>query len=239
MTNLTIAIPTMRRWSFLKTMIPVFLERPEVNEVVICDETGEDYDEIRLAFGTHPMDKKLRLYKNETRLGIYENKRKVLSLCKKGWIALLDSDNVFPDEWFDFLSELDFTNTKRIYGSADFRTLDTASGKMERPCVQFSGTVLDKSLWNSFLQNEKCFYLLNDGNWILHSECLRCLPDTVKSEDVLAADAIFMLRRFVMSGYYIHYPSGFEYIHMTHPGSSWIQTEKASLKVLLGTDWRI
>jgi hypothetical protein len=59
---LTIAIPTMRRWSFLKSMIPVFLARPEVKEVVLCDETGEDYAAAQAAFPENP---KLRLYKNE------------------------------------------------------------------------------------------------------------------------------------------------------------------------------
>ncbi len=43
---LCIAIPTMKRWSFLKQNLPLFLSRPEVLEVVICDETGEDVKEI-------------------------------------------------------------------------------------------------------------------------------------------------------------------------------------------------
>lgn len=236
---LTIAIPTMRRWSFLKTMIPIFLARPEVSEVVLSDETGEDYAEAMAAFGKEKANPKLRLYKNETRLGIYQNKRKALSLCKKGWVALLDSDNVFPDEWFDFLAELDFSDTKRIYGSADFKTLHTDTGKVETPCTQFAGTVLNKKTWDTFLHKPKCFYLLNDGNWILHSESLSYLPAETKSETVQAADAIFMLWMLMKNGYSIHYPAGLEYIHMTHPGSSWIQTQDASLKVLLGTDWRV
>jgi hypothetical protein len=231
---LTIAIPTMRRWSFLKSMIPVFLARPEVKEVVMCDETGEDYAAALAAFPENP---KLRLYKNETRLGIYENKAKVLGLCS-GWVALLDSDNVFPDEWFDFVRELDFSDKLRIYGSADFKTLHADTGKIERHCSQFSGTVLTKETWNSFLHKDKCFYLLNDGNWILHSDALKFLPP-MKSETIQAADAIFMLWIFVKNGYSIEYPAGLEYIHLVHPGSSWLQSQEASLKVLRGTDWRV
>ena len=230
---LTIAIPTMKRWSFLKTMLPVFLARPEVKEVVLCDETGEDYEAAAAAFRTNP---RLRLYKNETRLGIYENKKKVLGLCS-GWVALLDSDNVFPDEWFDFIRELDFSDERRIYGSAEFKNLHT-SGKVERPCAHFAGTVLNKASWNLFLHKAKCFYLLNDGNWILHSDAVKMLPP-MKSETVQAADAIFTLWTLVKNGYSAHYPAGLEYIHMTHPGSSWLQSQDASLNVLLGTDWRI
>jgi DNA repair exonuclease SbcCD ATPase subunit len=38
MAFLTVAIPTMNRWSFLKDSLPIYLERPEVGEIVICDE---------------------------------------------------------------------------------------------------------------------------------------------------------------------------------------------------------
>ena len=224
----------MKRWSFLKTMLPVFLARPEVKEVVLCDETGEDYEAAAAAFRTNP---RLRLYKNETRLGIYENKKKVLGLCS-GWVALLDSDNVFPDEWFDFIRELDFSDERRIYGSAEFKNLHTDTGKVERPCAHFAGTVLNKGSWNTFLHKAKCFYLLNDGNWILHSDAVKMLPP-IKSEVVQAADAIFTLWTLVKNGYSAHYPAGLEYIHMTHAGSSWLQSQDASLNVLLGTDWRI
>ena len=43
---LTIAIPTMKRWDFLKNTLPTYLARPEVGEVIICDETGDDVNEI-------------------------------------------------------------------------------------------------------------------------------------------------------------------------------------------------
>ena len=230
---LTIAIPTMRRWSFLKTMLPVFLARPEVKEVILCDETGEDAH-AAAAFGTNP---KLKIHVNEQRLGIYENKKKALGLAK-GWVALLDSDNVFPDEWFDFLAELDFSDPSRIYGSADFKTLDAETGKVTSPCQEFSGMILNKSTWNTFLHKPKCFLLLNDGNWILHSDLHAYLPD-IKSSALKAADAVFMLRAFIDRGCSIEYPAGFQYIHIVHSGSSWLETESESTAVLKRIDWRV
>lgn len=232
--QLTIAIPTMRRWSFLKTMLPVFLARPEVAEVILCDETGEDAGAAHAAFGTNP---KLKIHVNEKRLGIYENKKKALSFAK-GWVALLDSDNVFPDEWFEYLAELDFSDPRRIYGSADFKTLDAETGKVKSPCEQFSGITLDKSSWNTFLHKPKCFLLLNDGNWILHSDLYKYLP-IISSSAVQAADAAFMLRAFIDRGCSIEYPAGFQYIHMVHSGSSWLQTEVESTAVLKRIDWRV
>jgi len=227
--GITIAIPTMKRWSFLKTMLPIFLARPEVVKVILCDETGEDAAEAMSLD-----DPKLEVHVNPQRLGIYENKKKVLGLAK-GWTALLDSDNVFPDEWFDSLAELDFSDPKRIYGSADFKTLN--GGKVARPCQEFSGISLDKDTWNTFLHRDKCFFLLNEGNFIVHADAARSLP-LVRSEDLHAADAIFMLWILVKKGYTVEY-TGPEYIHMVHSGSSWLQTEKESTKVLMDMCWYV
>jgi glycosyltransferase involved in cell wall biosynthesis len=223
----------MRRWSFLKTMLPVFLSSPEVSEVILCDETGEDAEAARAAFGSNP---KLKIHVNDHRLGIYQNKKKVLQMAK-GWTALLDSDNIFPEEWFEFVKELDFSDKKRMYGSADFKSLETDTGKVTTPCKEFSGLVLSKDNWNTFLHRDKCFFLLNEGNFILHADAAKFLPPT-RSEDLQAADAIFMLWNFVKNGYTLEY-TGPEYIHLIHSDSSWLQTEKESTKVLMETRWYV
>ena len=44
---LTIAIPTMRRFTFLRETLPTFLAHDGVGEVIVCDETGEDVEEIQ------------------------------------------------------------------------------------------------------------------------------------------------------------------------------------------------
>lgn len=242
--SITIAIPTMRRWSFLKDSIPLYLARPEVAEVIVCDETGEDYDSLTATFETFETfgklntTKKLRLYKNENRLGIYENKMKCLSLATSDFVALLDSDNIFGDDWFESLHELDFSNKKRIFASADFKSLNIKTGLINHECKEFSGLILDKENWNNTLTQPKWNFLLNDGNWIVPRSVINCLPK-VKSSQLQAADAIFMARCFVKNGYSIYYVPGLEYTHIVHPGSSWIQTDVESSRILLSTDWRI
>jgi hypothetical protein len=236
--QLTIAIPTMRRWSFLKDSIPAYLARPEVAEVIVCDETGEDYDLLAATFGHLQSATKLRLYKNERRLGIYENKKKCLSLATSTWVALLDSDNIFGDDWFEALHDLDFSDSKRIFASADFKSVNMKTGVTTHECRKFSGLILDPKTWNQTLDQPKWNFLLNDGNWIVPRSVIACLPD-VKSESLLAADAIFMARCFVKGGYSIYYVPGLEYTHLVHPGSSWLQTDVQSSRILLSTDWRI
>jgi hypothetical protein len=74
---ISLCIPTMNRWGFLKNNIPKYLENPYINEIVICDETGEDAALIL----THFINPKIKVFTNEQRLGGYLNKNKVVSLA--------------------------------------------------------------------------------------------------------------------------------------------------------------
>lgn len=236
--SLSIAIATMRRWSFLKDSLPLYLGRPEVAEVVVCDETGEDYEAIlKSSFGTHP---KLRIFKNPARLGIYENKLKAASLATQDWIAVLDSDNLFDDEWFETLHTISFdTNIRTIFASADFKNLNIETGKVSYPCSQFSGLALNATSWNSMFSKQGWNFLLNDGNWIIPKAAVAALPTNVKSSDLEAADAIYMLRQFVIAGFSVYYAPDLVYTHIVHPGSSWLQSSAKSGRILATTDWSI
>lgn len=95
--TISVCIPTMRRFSFLKESIPKYLENPHVNELVIVDETGEDYTAITTSF-FHP---KLRVYQNESRLGMLKNKLRAASYATSDFIAILDSDNFADIGYFE------------------------------------------------------------------------------------------------------------------------------------------
>ena len=154
---LSVAIATMNRWSFLKDTLPVFLSHPIVAEVIVCDETGDDIQAIQGSL----QDPKLRLVKNEKRLGIYENKRKAFSLATSPYVAILDSDNYFSEEWLDTIGEMLKGDT--IYASADFKNADTV-GNVTYPCKDFSGLRLNAGNWNSMFNKPRWNFLVNDGN---------------------------------------------------------------------------
>ena len=233
---LSIAIATMRRWDFLKDSIPVYLARPEVKEVILCDETGEDCAAaLASPFGTHP---KLRLVTNEKRLGIYQNKRKALSLAKGEWVAVLDSDNFFSDEWFDTLLRCDFSNKKQIYGSADCKFINNITNEITYPLKAFSGLTLSRENWNTMFQKERWTWILNDGNWVVPKDTIYCLPD-FPEKNLHAADAIYMLRLFIKYGYKITFVPDLEYLHIVHSGSSWLETDTQSTHVINTFNWKI
>ena len=82
-------------------------------------------------------------------------------------------------------------------------------------------------------------FLVNDGNFVLPRAALACLPFELPSTATYAADAIYMLKRFMEGGFEIYYPPNLSYVHLVHPGSTWIQTEKESMAVFNSTDWSI
>ena len=238
---LTIAIPTMDRFSFLRETLPTYLQRPEVARVILCDETGDDEKALQSTpFYTHP---KLRVIVNNKRLGIYQNKLKCIRESQDTpMVAVLDSDNIFSDEWFEVLSEA----VKRhgfdtIYGSAEFQSVNRSTGESIIPCAAFvNHWIRSPSDWNSLFQKTKWNHLLNDGNWVLPSKAaLAALPADIKSSDLEAVDALFMLKEFVRSGIPVWYVPTLSYIHIVHPGSSWLNTAAKSNRILNNTVWTL
>ena len=241
---LTIAITTLRRYEFLKENIPVFINHPDVNEVLICNETGEDARALeKEPFYTSP---KLRIVTNESRLGIYQNKRKSIGISTSRYVAVLYSDNYFSEEWIDSIVEAireseanPLTKGKMIFASAEFRNVNVNTGELTFPCKQFSGLRLDKTSWNTMFQKPRWNFLLNDGNWVVPRNTFECLPKDVMSESLQAADAIFMLQTFIRNGYSIYYVPELSYIHTVHNGSTWLETEKESTRILNTTNWSV
>ena len=235
--SITVAIPTWRRWDFLQKSLPIYLNRPEVAEVIICDETGDDVREIMNSKIFADYGSKLRLVINSQRLGAYHNKRKALSLAKTKWVALLDSDNLFLDDWFDNLYQLDFNANNMIYASAEFEKLDLHTQKSSQPCLKYNGYKISTQNWNAIFEQWDSDSLLNDGNWILPSSAYAFLPEVLDGGELHASDAIFILWCLIKNGYTIDYQPGLRYQHISHNGSYWLQTATESLNALFQRNW--
>jgi hypothetical protein len=94
----TLCIPTIDRFDqFLHRYLEKYLDNEYISEIIITDENGNDIDKIRNVYGENS---KLKLYKNETRLGPFLNKIKACSLANNEWIVLMDSDNFAYKDYF-------------------------------------------------------------------------------------------------------------------------------------------
>ena len=240
MVYLTVAIPTMNRFSFLQKSLPVYLDNPLITAVVICDETGEDVRQIeQKAWGKHP---KLRLHVNPKRLGMYYNKRKCMEVSPTDWVALLDSDNIFPEDFFETIHDLwkkDGADTNVVYASGQITRLFLETGESEERTNHFAGMKISKQTWNSTLEKQNWNFLLNDGNWIGHKSLLEAWPTDISEEKIRATDSIRIVRNFILQGKTYSIVPNLKYIHTVHDDSEWIKTEAQSSYLLATMNWRI
>lgn len=238
--QLTVAIPTMRRWNgFLEKSLPLFLNHESIYKVVVCDETGEDVKAIQKSkWASHP---KLILHTNPRRLGMYANKRRCVELSPTEWVAVLDSDNIFPDEYFETLFDTwkDIgSNTKTIYAASEIVRVFLKTGQSEDRTRHFTGMRVTKQTWNEVLQTKGWNFLLNDGNWVGHKSVLEAWPPIPEAQ-VRATDSIRIIKQLVEAGWTYFIVPGMRYIHTVHDDSEWVKTESESSRLLATTDWKI
>lgn len=237
--SLGVAIPTMDRWdNFLKKQLPVYLNYDRIKYVVICDENGNDIAKIMES--EHAMNPKLRLFQNDTVLGVYGNKRQCLINCPTDWIAVLDSDNFFEPSFFDafFLSKENNTSKKTIYCAGQNERLDLNTGIIEDRTRHFSGMKINLENWNKVIDTPAWNFLLNDGNSIWPRDVIVNFPP-LPEERIVGTDSIFFMKRAIEAGFTLCVEPTMKYTHTVHDGSHWLQNATVSSRLLGMMDLKV
>lgn len=239
--HLSVAIPTMNRWRFLKNMLPVYLESKYIDRIAICDETGSDIEEIKKHYGTHVSSGKIFLQKNKTRLGPYLNKYECLKRTGKGWIALLDSDNIFTDEQFfaPVAKLLESAEFNTIYAPAAVMFIKEDTGETEMPFLKYDGLVVDKSNWSDIVATPEGRRLLNDGNYVLYGNSARHHWKWLDSTKTRGADTLIANYYLVAQGISIRFTKELGYTHVVHAGSITEAEHSETESILADPKWRI
>jgi glycosyltransferase involved in cell wall biosynthesis len=216
----------MNRWDkFLSGYIREYLKNPYIDEIVICDETGEDAKKITESFGDNP---KVRVFVNEKCLGAYRNKEKVVSLAKNDFVCLMDSDNFAPESYFR--AWLAYLN-----GSApDERTIYMPCRTIPQPnhsgfdYSKFSGRSYTKDTYKHFYHDEPGNVACNTGNYILPKKFYtETVPGPVLehcADTCFGVDVLFKNHILWENGATAVVVPGMDYHHIVHPGSLYMQT---------------
>jgi len=221
--KISLCIPTMNRWDFLKINIPKYLENPYIDEIIISDENGDDVKHIRETF----INPKIKTYTNERVLGVFLNKERVVSYATNEWVCLMDSDNFAPVSYFEaFFTYLNGTNpdNRTIYMPA-FTIPQTNHGGFN--FRQFIGI-------NINIDNYKDMYkvyetLFNVGNYIFNKNTYMNASLNKDEEHLIykcmACDVLFknylLLTR---SNCTLVTVPNMSYDHIVHSGSLYINT---------------
>ena len=165
--KISLCIPTMNRYdTFLKnTLIEYnkYLDAGLVDEIVIADETGHDYDKIKTQWGD-----KFKLIKNPKRLGVFKNK---INVCKNATydnILLMDSDNFAP---MDYIIKIRFHLTKNKNTLPDNYILSSSLAKTNQNFNFDLSFLKDKKITKQniidFLKVKDFGIFLNIGNYLI------------------------------------------------------------------------
>lgn len=229
---LSLCIPTKNRWNFLKINLPIYLDNPYIEEIIITDENGEDSEEIQKVYKDND---KIKVFINDKVLGAYLNKRKCVSLAKNDWVCLMDSDNFAPLSYFEAWNTCikdNKLNNDFIY--APWRTIPQQSHPgfdymkfTEEYNFEKCKELFDK---NPFYENQNIFKcMLNTGNYIINKEIynfcftdenLKHVEDNCKGLDVLFQNYLLLTKgncKLVLV-------PNMEYHHIVHSGSYYLQT---------------
>jgi FkbM family methyltransferase len=237
--TMTLGIPTYKRFRpFLEKYIPKYLAMPYIDEILICDETGEDIEEIKKQpWGNHS---KLRLHVNTERLGAYHNKLNLLRMVNTNWVALIDSDNEVIPEYFTALYDFWDKNgmdLSSVYIPADVKSMNIDGSNANKPISHLGGFIINKTNWNSFLNVDMSSYALNLGNCVFHKSQISSIPSDVP-KDVMV-DCQVVNKSLVKNNYNLVLVPGMKYYHIVHPGSLYLNTISEQQQYHSTTDWRI
>lgn len=227
--KISLCIPTMKRFdTFLqKNLISyiVSLTKNIIDEIIICDETGEDYEKIMNLFGdVINNDPRIQIHKNDSILGVFKNKLKVCSFAKHKYIALIDSDNFCDEKYFITAKEYIQKNECNFPSSI---ILSPSFAKPKFSFKDFENNIITKHNINQYMQHYIFLTLLNTGNYILTKSSIEnIIYDDSIMHKITACDVIYfnLLLFQQFEDLEFHIVKNLEYSHVVHEGSTYLNT---------------
>jgi glycosyltransferase involved in cell wall biosynthesis len=218
--KISLCIPTYKRFdTFLCTNLTRYLENPYIDEIVVCDENGEDSQKISVHFPNEP---KIKVYTNETILGAFSNKNRVVTLASNDWVCLMDSDNYAPPSYFEaWISYIESNgiSSKKVY--LPMYTIPQPNhGGFNY--TEFQHLQLDSTTIGQYnIDPLSC--MLNTGNYIFHkqnyTESNQHLIEYHRTGVKCVQDVIFKaLLLFLNHSVFVLVPN-MAYDHIVHDGS--------------------
>ena len=209
----SLCIATIDRFdNFLKDYLEKYITNDLIDEIIICDENGNDYNKIMNAYPNSP---KIKVYKNESVLGAFLNKLKTCKLASNEWIVLMDSDN-FADYSY-------FQTAKEYICKTDISKNSILSPSFAKPNFDY------KSLAGNIYHKGKMFdnnCLANTGNFIINKYLIDNLDISKELENIKnssACDVIFFnTLLFEQLDLQFHVIKDMEYSHIVHKGSFYL-----------------
>lgn len=212
-----IAIPTYERWEWTRRAFDQVLTDGRVLSVTIVDDHSSDecFGELQRMEDTLI---KVRLFRNDSNVDCYQNKKRAIEYSDAEWNILADSDNIFSVNYLDRLFKIQQWEPDTIYAPAwampnfDYRA--------------FSGLTITKENVSEYMNWPLGSTLLNTANFFINrNEFLKVWKGDI---DPITADSMYFAFLWLESGRKINVVENLFYEHTVHPLSHYKQNAHRS-----------
>lgn len=198
---ISLCITTFNRTELLFDSFRNVINDERIKEIVIVDDASPDNIYQTVAWFCKDLDK-VKLYRNDSNLDCYRNKRQAVKKASYDWVILFDSDNVLTPQYIDSIHK-------------ETWQIDTIlQPQAARPHFDFSrwaGQVFDRNNVSQFAVGDTFLTMLNAMNYFVNRDEYLRIWD--KNVDPVTSDSLFQNANWLQAGNKIKVVDGMEYIH--------------------------
>ena len=222
--KLSLAITTYNRPELTIKSFEKVLNDNRIGEIVMVDDCSSQENYIQLEVLLRSLDnKKIRLYRNESNVGMSLNKLKAIGLCLYDWVIIFDSDNVLDVNYLDAFEKV----RKHPIGLWKECIFCPSAALPKFDYRDLEGDLIDTLNVIELLQSangNKVEWLLNTCNYIVHRQTYQ---DNYKVNlDMKATDTIWHNYNHLKNGGSFYVVPDMTYQHLVWEGSGWRENRK-------------
>jgi glycosyltransferase involved in cell wall biosynthesis len=217
MRKISLCITTYNRNAYLFKSFEQVLNDERIGEVVIVD----DCSDINLYLAIEERIKympKVRLYRNESNVGCYENKKIVVSKASNECVIIFDSDNIIKPDYLDRIFEQTWDSKTILAPDFAYPVFDYR---------KFSDVTFRKDNVAQYTFTPGFDCLMNTMNYFVHRDSF--VHTWQQKHDIKGADSIYMNYLWLLSGNEIKCLKDLQYFHRvdaedkTEHGSNYVE----------------
>lgn len=221
----SLCIPTIDRYdTFLKKYLPLYLKIDLIDEIIICDENGNDATKINRDFPNHP---KIRIHTNASKLGPFLNKMICCKMAKHEWIVLIDSDNFADYNYFSVSKQ--FIETHNLKKNT---ILAPSWAKPNFNYSHLSNVCINKTNLKQYSKDQLGYTglttFMNTGNYIINKYLINNINLENDRELIMNSSAcdviLFNVLLLEQLDLHIYIVPNLVYNHVVHNGSVYTTT---------------
>ncbi len=156
MNTISVALCTYNSKNYISEQLDSILNQTKaVNEIIICDDGSTD-GTFKILSKYQELNSAIRLFKNETQIGVVKNFEKAISLCSGDLIFLSDQDDIWHPNKVETMLNWSIINPNMKIFAADLNLIDS------------DGLDMNESFWSYIGFDIKDNENLKD--WIIHND---------------------------------------------------------------------